>query len=302
MPGNAPLNTSEINLLFAEYPALLLAGYFLFGLLVGSFLNVVIYRLPKMMELEWRHECRLLLGIAEPDAATPPRFNLAIPESHCPGCNAPVKPWQNIPLLSYLLLRGRCANCGVSISLRYPIIELIAGLLAALAGWHFGASWEGLAACLLLWALLAMTMIDVDHQLLPDQITLPLMWLGLLLNTGGMFVPLLDAVWGAAAGYLALWSVYQLFKLTTGKEGMGFGDFKLLAALGAWMGWQMLPVIILLSSLVGAVIGAIILTLQRRGRGTPIPFGPYLAGAGFIAFFWGESLIQNYLQFAGLSH
>jgi leader peptidase (prepilin peptidase)/N-methyltransferase len=278
----------------------LIAGYFLLGLLVGSFLNVVIYRLPKMMELEWRQECRLLLDVDEPNAAPAQKFNLAVPESHCPGCNAPVKPWQNIPLLSYLLLKGRCANCGISISLRYPIIELIAGLLAALAGWHFGASWEGLAACALLWSLLAMTMIDIDHQLLPDQITLPLMWLGILLNTGGMFVSLHDAVWGAAAGYLTLWSVYQLFKLVTGKEGMGFGDFKLLAALGAWMGWQMLPVIILLSSLVGAVVGIIILTLQRRGRGTPIPFGPYLAGAGFIAFFWGEPLIQNYLQFAGL--
>ena len=271
------------------------------GLLIGSFLNVVIYRLPKMMELDWRSECKILLGIEDQSPQSPTtRFNLAYPESHCPSCNAPIKPWQNIPILSYAILKGRCAHCGVGISLRYPIIELIAGLLAALAAQHFGFSWEALAAALFLWSLLAMTMIDVDHQLLPDQLTLPLMWLGLLLNSFGMFVPLHDAVWGAVAGYLSLWSVYHLFKLLTGKEGMGFGDFKLLAALGAWMGWQMLPVIILLSSLVGAVTGIVILTLQRKGRGTPIPFGPYLAGAGAIAFFWGELLIQNYLQFAGL--
>jgi len=261
---------------------------------------VVIYRLPKMMEQEWQRECRLLLDIGGNENVAEQKFNLAVPESHCPKCNAPVKPWQNIPILSYLLLKGRCGNCGVGISIRYPIIELIAALLAALAGYQFGFSWEGFAATVLMWALLAMTMIDVDHQLLPDQLTLPLMWGGILLNTGGLFVPLLDSVWGAAAGYLSLWSVYQLFKLSTGKEGMGFGDFKLLAALGAWMGWQMLPVIILLSSLVGAVAGVIILTLQRKGRGTPIPFGPYLAGAGAIAFFWGDALIQNYLQFAGL--
>ena len=261
---------------------------------------MVIYRLPKMMELGWQGECRVLLNIADNHAETAKPFNLAVPESHCPNCNAPVKPWQNVPLLSYALLQGKCAHCKAPISLRYPIIELIAGLLAAFAAYHFGFSWEALAAALLLWSLLAMTMIDVDHQLLPDQLTLPLLWLGLLLNTGGMFTSLNDAVWGAAAGYLSLWSIYHLFKLLTGKEGMGFGDFKLLAALGAWMGWQMLPVIILLSSLVGAVIGIIILTLQRKGHSTPIPFGPYLAGAGAIAFFWGETLVRNYLQFAGV--
>jgi len=265
-------------------------------------LNVVIYRLPKMMELGWQSECKLLLGL-ETDGSesnAKPAFNLAFPHSHCPGCNAAIKPWQNIPLLSYALLKGRCANCRIPISIRYPIIEFIAGLLAAIAAAHFGFSWEALAATILMWTLLTMTMIDVDHQLLPDQLTLPLLWLGILLNTTGMFVPLMDAVWGAAAGYLSLWAVYQLFKLVTGKEGMGFGDFKLLAALGAWMGWQMLPLIILLSSLVGAVIGVLILTLQRKGRGTPIPFGPYLAGAGAIAFFYGHTLIENYLQFAGL--
>jgi leader peptidase (prepilin peptidase)/N-methyltransferase len=199
-----------------------------------------------------------------------------------------------------LFLRGRCANCKTPISKRYPIIETVAALLAGFAAWQLGFGWPLLAVLLFLWALLTLTMIDVDHQLLPDQITLPLLWLGLTLNVGGMFAPLADAVWGAVAGYLSLWSVYHLFKLATGKEGMGYGDFKLLAALGAWMGWQMLPVIILLSSLVGAVVGSLLLVMQRKGRSTPIPFGPYLAGAGAIAFFWGKDLIQNYLQFAGL--
>lgn len=197
-------------------------------------------------------------------------------------------------------MRGRCANCKAPISKRYPIIELVSGLLAACAAWHLGFGLPLLAVLIFLWALLALTMIDVDHQLLPDQITLPLLWLGIVVNINGMFVPLADAVWGAVAGYLSLWTVYQLFKLITGKEGMGYGDFKLLAALGAWMGWQMLPVIILLSSLVGAVVGSLMLIAQRKGRGTPIPFGPYLAGAGAIAFFWGKFLIHNYLQFAGL--
>ena len=253
-----------------------------------------------MMEQGWRAECQLLLNGAVPEPNKSGTFNLAFPASHCPHCNAAIQPWQNIPVLSYLLLRGRCANCSTPISPRYPIIEFITGLLSAYAGFYLGFSWELLAALFFIWALLALTMIDVDHQLLPDQITLPLLWLGLLLNTQHVFVSLNDAVWGATAGYLSLWSVYQAFRLITGKEGMGFGDFKLLAALGAWMGWQMLPVIILLSSLVGAVVGSIMLVAQRKGRGTPIPFGPYLAGAGLIAFFWGETLVQNYLQFAGI--
>lgn len=281
------------------YPALLSAGCFLLGLMVGSFLNVVIYRLPKMMELSWRSECDLLLNGKEPGKPAV-HFNLAFPASHCPHCNAPIKPWQNIPVISYLFLRGRCAKCSTSISARYPIIEAITGLLSAYAAYHLGFTWQLLATLFFLWALLTLTMIDVDHQLLPDQITLPLLWLGLLLNTQHVFVSLNDAVIGAAAGYLSLWSVYHIFKFVTGKEGMGFGDFKLLAALGAWMGWQMLPVIILLSSLVGAVVGSLVLALQRKGKSTPIPFGPYLAGAGVIAFFWGDTLIKNYLQFAGV--
>lgn len=267
--------------------------------MVGSFLNVVIYRLPKMMDLSWRNECELMLNGKEPEKSET-HFNLAFPASHCPHCNAAIQPWQNIPVISYVALRGRCAKCSTAISTRYPIIEVVTGALSAYAAFYFGFTWELLATLFFLWALLTLTMIDVDHQLLPDQITLPLLWLGLLLNTQDLFVSLNDAVIGAAAGYLSLWSVYHVFRLVTGKEGMGFGDFKLLAALGAWMGWQMLPVIILLSSLVGAVVGSLLLALQRKGKSTPIPFGPYLAGAGVIAFFWGDFLIKNYLQFAGI--
>ena len=254
-----------------------------------------------MMEREWRSECELLLsGGSQTTTPEQQPFNLAFPQSHCPHCNAQIKPWQNIPVLSYLLLKGRCGNCRAAISIRYPIIEIIAGLLAVLAAIQIGWSWALVPTLLFVWALLALTMIDIDHQLLPDQITLPLLWLGLALNASGLFVPLIDAVWGAIAGYMSLWIVFHIFRLITGKEGMGFGDFKLLAALGAWMGWQMLPVIILLSSLVGAVAGSLMLIAQRKGRGTPIPFGPYLAGAGLIAFFWGKFLVENYLQFAGI--
>jgi leader peptidase (prepilin peptidase) / N-methyltransferase len=285
--------------LFLLYPAALVAGCFILGAMVGSFLNVVIYRLPKMMESAWRAESHAVLELEMPAADAAP-FNLAFPHSHCPHCHAAIKPWQNIPVLSYLVLRGRCANCRTAISIRYPIIELCAGLLSGLAAAQLGFTWALLATLVLLWVLLTLTMIDVDHQLLPDQLTLPLLWLGLLLNSTGMFVPLPDAVWGAALGYLLLWGVFHLFRLLTGKEGMGYGDFKLLAALGAWMGWQMLPVIILLSSLVGAVAGSILLVAQRKGRSTPIPFGPYLAGAGAIAFFWGKAIVENYMQFAGL--
>jgi leader peptidase (prepilin peptidase) / N-methyltransferase len=286
--------------LFLEYPALLIAGCFLLGAIVGSFLNVVIYRLPKMMELAWRAESRAILDLEPVVSESSPPFNLAFPHSHCPHCNNAIQPWQNVPVLSYLLLKGRCANCRTAISIRYPIIEICAGLLAAFAASQLGFSWQLLATLPFLWTLLTLTMIDVDRQLLPDQLTLPLLWLGLLLNIEHLFVPLQDAVLGAAGGYLLLWSVFHIFRLLTGKEGMGYGDFKLLAALGAWMGWQMLPIIILLSSLVGAVVGSILLVVQRKGRSTPIPFGPYLAGAGVIAFFWGKVLIENYLQFAGI--
>ncbi|MEH6636135.1 MAG: A24 family peptidase [Halioglobus sp.] len=268
------------------------------GLLVGSFLNVVIYRLPLMMESRWRRDCCELLEVESGKPEAP--LNLATPNSHCPHCKAAIKPWQNIPVLSYLLLRGKCGNCGTAISLRYPVIELITGLMTLCLGFYFGASVALLGAIFLTWSLIALTMIDIDHQLLPDDITLPLMWLGLLFNLGGTYVSLQDAVIGAMAGYLVLWSIYWLFKLLTGKEGMGYGDFKLLAALGAWLGWQALPVIILLSSLVGAVVGIALMIIKRRGKEIPIPFGPYLAMAGWIALLWGDAIMSRYLGATGI--
>jgi leader peptidase (prepilin peptidase)/N-methyltransferase len=289
-----------LNILQA-YPAATVAIVIVIGLLVGSFLNVVIYRLPVMMEREWKSECKLILDPDGPDEEPAESFNLAFPHSHCPNCDAPIRAWQNIPVISYVLLRGQCANCKVSISARYPIIEAVTALMSAVIAWQLGASLEMLAALFFTWSLIALTMIDADHKLLPDQITLPLLWAGLLLNSFSLFVPLYDAVWGAIGGYLSLWSVYWLFKILTGKDGMGYGDFKLLAALGAWLGWQSLLVIILLSSLVGAIVGSIILLANKQGRNTAIPFGPYLAAAGWIAFLWGDQIIDAYLRFSGLS-
>ena len=272
------------------------------GLLVGSFLNVVIYRLPLMMEREWTSQCKSLLEIDEADNTEDEQsaFNLVTPNSHCPKCDSPIKAWQNIPVVSYLMLGGKCHNCKTPISKRYPIIEFITGLLSCLVIWHFGANGQGGAMLLLTWALVTLTMIDFDHQLLPDSITLPFLWLGLIANSFGLFCSLPEALWGAVFGYLSLWSVYWLFKLVTGKEGMGHGDFKLLAVLGAWFGWQLLPMIILLSSLVGAIVGIFLLVLKNKGKSVPIPFGPYLAAAGFIAAIWGEELTRAYLNYAGL--
>ncbi len=269
------------------------------GLVVGSFLNVVIYRLPLMLESRWRRDCCELLEQAQEKEDQP--LSLVSPNSHCPACKAPVKPWQNIPVISYVLLRGRCANCGVKISVRYPLVELVTGLLTLALAWYFSVSLALLGAMLLTWALIALTMIDFDTQLLPDDITLPLVWLGLLFNLHGSFVSLPDAVLGAIAGYLLLWSVYWGFKLLTGKEGMGYGDFKLLAALGAWLGWQALPLIILLSSVVGAFVGVALMLLRRQNRDIPIPFGPYLATAGWIALLWGDKILQAYLRSSGLA-
>ena len=283
--------------LFNHYGWLLPAVLLVLGLMVGSFLNVVIYRLPLMMESRWRSDCCELLEVDQGKAEAP--LNLATPNSHCPHCKAAIKPWQNIPVVSYLFLGGKCGNCGASISLRYPVIELVTGLMTLTLGFYFDASPALLGVILLTWALIALTMIDVDHQLLPDDITLPLMWLGLLFNLGSTYVSLQDAVIGAMAGYLILWSIYWLFKLLTGKEGMGYGDFKLLAALGAWLGWQMLPIIILLSSLVGAVCGIALMVIKRRGKEIPIPFGPYLAMAGWIALLWGEPIMATYLGSIG---
>jgi len=269
------------------------------GLVVGSFFNVVIYRLPLMMESRWRRDCcELLEQEQEKEAAA---LTLATPNSHCPHCGTAIKPWQNIPVLSYLFLRGKCAACGVGISLRYPAVELATGLLTLSLASAFPISAALLGAIAFTWALIVLTMIDVDHKLLPDNITLPLLWLGLVFNLAGTYVSLEDAVLGAMLGYLLLWSVYWLFKLVTGKEGMGYGDFKLLAALGAWLGWQALPLIILLSSLVGAVCGIMLMIAKRRGREVPIPFGPYLAAAGWISLMWGEEITSRYLGASGLN-
>ena len=265
------------------------------GLLVGSFLNVVVHRLPIMMQRDWRAQAREFLELPAEPAST---FNLVLPHSHCPHCDHEIRPWENIPLVSWLALRGKCSSCRAPISKRYPLVELLCGLLSGYVAWHFGFSWQAGAMLLLTWGLLAMSMIDVDHQLLPDSIVLPLLWVGLIVNDLGLFASLSDALWGAVAGYLALWSVYWLFKLVTGKEGMGYGDFKLLAMLGAWGGWQVLPLTILLSSVVGAVLGTILLRVQKADSGTAIPFGPYLAIAGWIALLWGEQITASYLQFA----
>jgi leader peptidase (prepilin peptidase)/N-methyltransferase len=273
-------------------PATLVAVCVAFGLMIGSFLNVVIHRLPIMMERDWRSQCAELAGAPAP---TFEPLSLVSPRSRCPACGRPVAALENIPLLSYLLLKGRCTGCSKPIGLRYPLVEAVTGLLFGYAAWRFGPTLTTAGAMLFAAAMIALTCIDFDTQLLPDDITLPLLWAGLLLNVGGTFTPLASAVIGAAAGYLALWSVYWLFKLATGKEGMGYGDFKLLAAIGAWLGWQLLPLVILLSSLVGAVVGIALIVLARHGRNVPIPFGPYLAAAGLIALFWGKALNQAYL-------
>ncbi len=284
--------TSLAQLLQSE-PTFFIVLCGIIGLMVGSFLNVVIHRLPKMMEIEWQAQCAELNGQTPKDT---PRYNLLAPRSACPHCGHLISAAENIPILSYLLLRGKCKDCRAAISARYPVVEGVCGLLSAYAAWHFGFGLAAFAALLLVWALLALTCIDFDTQLLPDDITLPLLWLGLLFNLSGTFVDLYSAVLGVVVGYLTLWSIYWLFKLTTGKEGMGFGDFKLLAAIGAWLGWQMLPLVILLSSLVGAVVGLTLIVALKHGRNIPIPFGPYLAGGGLIALFWGQALTQSYLQ------
>lgn len=262
------------------------------GLMVGSFLNVAVYRLPKMLEREWAAQCADLRGEEIP--ATP-AFNLVVPRSACPACGHAIGALENIPLISYLFQRGKCRGCGTRISIRYPAIEILTGLLTGLVAWHFGFHATALGAMVLAWALIALTFIDIDTQLLPDSITQPLLWLGLGFNAFGVFTDLHSALYGAMAGYLSLWAVYWIFKLATGKEGMGYGDFKLLAAIGAWLGWQMLPLVILLSSFVGAAIGIAMIVLAKRGRQVPIPFGPYLAGGGLIALLWGHQITAAYL-------
>jgi leader peptidase (prepilin peptidase)/N-methyltransferase len=283
--------------LLASSPLAFVLCVLVLGLLVGSFLNVVVYRLPKMMLRDWKAQAREVLELPpEPQSET---FNLILPHSRCPHCSHRIRAWENLPVVSYLFLGGKCSSCKAPISKRYPLVELACGLISAFVAWHFGFGWQAAAVLVLSWGLLSMSLIDADHQLLPDAIVLPLLWLGLIVNAFGLFASLTDALWGAVAGYLVLWCVFWLFKLITGKEGMGYGDFKLLAMLGAWGGWQILPLTILLSSIVGAVLGLILLRLRNVETSTPIPFGPYLAIAGWIALLWGDQITTSYLQIAG---
>ena len=268
------------------------------GLIVGSFLNVVIHRTPIVLMRQWRRDCQEFSGQAL-DAESE-KYNLVTPRSRCPHCNHAISALQNIPVVSYLWLRGRCAACRKPISARYPFVELLSAALAAATAWHFGFGVTALAAIALTWVLIALAFIDIDHQLLPDVMVLPFLWAGLLLNLFSVFTPLSNAVIGAVAGYLSLWLVFHLFKLITGKEGMGYGDFKLLALFGAWLGWQSLPLIILLSSLIGALIGIGLIVLRGRDRAQPMPFGPYLAAAGWVAMLWGDEIMRRYLQMARL--
>jgi leader peptidase (prepilin peptidase) / N-methyltransferase len=293
--------------LMAASPALFIGTTLALGLLVGSFLNVVIHRLPLMLEREWRAECANLTTAAAPapaaPAAEPEKFNLVVPRSACPSCKAPIRAVQNIPVASYLFLRGKCASCGVHISARYPFVEALTGILSAAVAWKLGFGWPAVAALVLTWYLIALTFIDVDHQLLPDSMTLPLVWLGVFVSlcapaaNGAPFpVDLRSSVIGALAGYLSLWTIYHLFKLLTGKEGMGYGDFKLFAALGAWLGWKMLLPVILIAAAVGAVSGIVILAMKKQGRETPISFGPFLAAAGWLMLMFGNELVERYLS------
>lgn len=284
---------------FHQSPALLYGTALTLGLIVGSFLNVVILRLPRMMEAQWQRECAELTG--SPDAAAPnPEPNLIRPGSRCPACGHAIRPWENIPLLSFLILRGRCSACRSPIGLRYPLVEALTGILTLVAVWHFGLSWQALAALPLTWGLVALAFIDYDTQLLPDDIVLPLLWLGLLLSLAALFADPRSAIVGAAAGYVILWAVFHVFRLLTGKEGMGYGDFKLLGMLGAWLGWQLLPQIVLVSALAGAVLGTLLIASGRHERGTPMPFGPFLAVAGWIALIWGPAINDWYLRLSGL--
>lgn len=278
--------------LLHDQPAFFITTITLFGLLVGSFLNVVIHRLPKMMETEWACHHAESRGEELPPSA---EYNLVAPRSACPTCGHQITALENIPVLSYLALGGKCSACKTSISARYPLVEALTGALSGMVAWHFGFNSMAIAALLFTFALIALTFIDFDTFLLPDDITLPLLWAGLMINLGGGFTDLHSAVIGAVVGYLSLWSIYWIFKLVTGKEGMGYGDFKLLAAIGAWFGWQLLPAVILLSSLLGSVIGIGLIILARHGRNVPIPFGPYLALGGIAALFWGPQLARFYL-------
>lgn len=290
------MEESFLVILEAEFPTLILTIGALLGLIIGSFLNVVIYRLPQILEQDWKNQAQTIL---EPDSVIPHTrtFNLIFPNSHCPSCAHEIKPWENIPVISYLFLRGKCSNCGIRISIRYPLIETLTAAITAIVLFKFGLTSASLFALVLSWGLICLAMIDYDHQILPDNITLPLLWLGLIANSFNVLVDFRDAFWGAITGYMLLWLLYWAFKLITGKEGMGYGDFKLLAVLGAWMGWQSLPTIVILSSLSGAIIGGTLIFFGRD-RQQPIPFGPYLAIAGLVTLIWQEQIENLYYQFA----
>lgn len=300
---------TELISVFSQTPWLFITLSFIFAAVIGSFLNVVTHRMPIMMKREWQQECNHYLSEYKPEVFNkskqlleqpvdpfPEKYNLVVPGSACPQCKTNIKAIHNLPILGWLMLKGKCSACGTSISARYPIVELVTGCLIAFLAWHFGPRLEFALSSLLTFCLIALTGIDLDEMLLPDQITLPLLWLGLIINFNGVFTSLPDALIGAVAGYLSLWSVFWLFKLLTGKEGMGYGDFKLLAVFGAWLGWQVLPVIILLSSLVGAVVGIALIVVKKLNQGNPIPFGPYIAAAGWIAMIWGENIINWYIS------
>jgi leader peptidase (prepilin peptidase) / N-methyltransferase len=307
---------NDLGALYADSPALFAGSVFVLSLVIGSFLNVVIYRLPIMLEREWRTQAAEFSSPIDETAAAatwvqdvPEPFTLSTPRSACPACKAPIKAWQNIPVVSWLLLRGRCASCKAPISKRYPLVELATGLTSAWVAWHFGFGAPAACALLVTWSLIALTGIDIDHQLLPDDITLPLLWAGLLAAVfvgpiSGSPIPVSarDAITGATAGYGSLWLLFHIFRLITGKEGMGYGDFKLLAALGAWLGWKLLPLVILLSAATGAVLGILMIVLRGRDRATPMPFGPYLAAAGWLAMMYGDVLVESYLRVSGLKH
>jgi len=294
----------ELIRVFQDHSLVFYITIAILGLIIGSFLNVVIMRLPVMLLRDWRRDCREFLREKFPEdlgstadaAETTAKFNLLVPRSNCPKCGHHISAIENVPLLSYLALRGRCKACKAPISPRYPVIEFVSALLAVTVAWKFGVSYQFLFAMLLSWALISLTMIDYDYQYLPDQITLPFLWLGLILNLQGMYTDINSAVIGAVAGYLSLWLVFQLFKIFTGKEGMGFGDFKLLALFGAWLGWQLLPAVILISSVIGSLVGILLIVFKLHEKGKPIPFGPYLAGAGWVAMLWGKDLNALYFH------
>jgi leader peptidase (prepilin peptidase) / N-methyltransferase len=305
---------NDLAALYRDNLAVFAGSVFLLGLVIGSFLNVVIYRLPIMLERDWRAQAAELLPPVGDTATTPSTvqavpepLTLSTPRSACPACKAPIKAWQNIPVVSWLLLRGRCASCRTKISVRYPMVELATGLLSAWVAWHFGFGAPAACGLLVTWSLIALTGIDIDHQLLPDGITLPLMWAGLLAAVivgpvAGSPIPVSahDAIVGAVSGYVSLWLVFHAFRLITGKEGMGYGDFKLFAALGAWLGWKLLPLVILLSAATGAILGILMIVLRGRDRSAPMPFGPYLAAAGWLAMMYGDDLVSSYLRLSGL--